>query len=234
MECEIHPVETDIISFSGDVLGSIEEVILPVSLGDRPFVSMGSVKFLNMDLESPFNMILGRPSLNMFQAVISTYHCKIKFPINELVDVRSDRPGAGGLFHFWLGINQIDLARRIPDKEPRYDVIGRGKEKRPVVDPETKEHQHIFPTEELRAVEIDPKHPGQTVRIGSHLEEEPIQALVKFLRRNRDVFAWKPSDLLGINPKVAIHSLNIAQGIKPVKQKGATLARKRIESLRKR
>lgn len=151
-----------------------------------------------------------------------------------MVDVSSDRPGAGGLFHFWLGINQIDLARRIPDKEPRYDVIGRGKEKRPVVDPETKEHQHIFPTEELRAVEIDPKHPGQTVRIGSHLEEEPIKALVKFLRRNRDVFASKPSDLLGINPKVAIHSLNIAQGIKPVKQKGATLARKRIESLRKR
>lgn len=66
VECEIHPVETDIISFSGDVLGSIEEVILPVSLGDRPVVSMGSVKFLNMDLESPFNMILGRPSLNMF------------------------------------------------------------------------------------------------------------------------------------------------------------------------
>lgn len=36
-------------------------------------------------------------------------------------------------------------------------MIGRGKEKRPSVDPETKE-QHVFPAEELRVVEIDLKY----------------------------------------------------------------------------
>lgn len=61
MVCEVRPVETDVIGFSEDVLRSVGEVTFPVSLGDRPVVATGSVKFLVMDVRSPFNMILGRP-----------------------------------------------------------------------------------------------------------------------------------------------------------------------------
>lgn len=96
-------------------------------------------------------------------------------------------------------------------------MIGRGEERRPEVDPETKEQQHVRPTEELRSIEIDPEHPGHVVRIGSHLAEEPASALIGFLKRNRDVFAWKPSDLTGVGPKVAIHSLNMSPNTKPIK-----------------
>lgn len=84
---------------------------------------------------------------------------------------------------------------------------------------ETKEQQHVRPTEELRSIEIDPDHPGHVVRIGSHLAEEPASGLIGLLKRNRDVFAWKPSDLTGVSPKVAIHSLNMSPNAKPVKQK---------------
>ncbi|KAL0428164.1 UNVERIFIED_CONTAM: hypothetical protein Slati_2991200 [Sesamum latifolium] len=38
------------------------------------------LKFLVVDVPSAYNVILGRPTLNTFQAVISTYHMKIKFP----------------------------------------------------------------------------------------------------------------------------------------------------------
>ncbi|KAL0404385.1 UNVERIFIED_CONTAM: hypothetical protein Sradi_2079300 [Sesamum radiatum] len=37
------------------------------------------LKFLVVDVPSAYNVILGRPTLNTFQAVISTYHMKIKF-----------------------------------------------------------------------------------------------------------------------------------------------------------
>ncbi|KAL0402285.1 UNVERIFIED_CONTAM: hypothetical protein Slati_4258400 [Sesamum latifolium] len=37
------------------------------------------LKFLVVDVPSAYNVILGRPTLNAFQAVISTYHMKIKF-----------------------------------------------------------------------------------------------------------------------------------------------------------
>ncbi|KAL0448850.1 UNVERIFIED_CONTAM: hypothetical protein Slati_1441400 [Sesamum latifolium] len=38
------------------------------------------LKFLVVDVPSAYNVILGRPTLNAFQVVISIYHMKIKFP----------------------------------------------------------------------------------------------------------------------------------------------------------
>ncbi|KAL0394802.1 UNVERIFIED_CONTAM: hypothetical protein Slati_4446400 [Sesamum latifolium] len=38
------------------------------------------LKFLVVDVPSAYNVILGRLTVNAFQAVISTYHMKIKFP----------------------------------------------------------------------------------------------------------------------------------------------------------
>jgi hypothetical protein len=42
--------------------------------------------------------------------------------------------------------------------------------------------------------------------------------LVDFLRANIDVFAWSPSDMLGIPREVAEHALEIRVGSKPMKQ----------------
>jgi hypothetical protein len=42
--------------------------------------------------------------------------------------------------------------------------------------------------------------------------------LVDFLRANAEVFAWSPSDMLGIPRDVAEHSLDIRAGARPVKQ----------------
>ena len=43
--------------------------------------------------------------------------------------------------------------------------------------------------------------------------------LVVFLRTNADIFAWSPSDMLGIPREVAEHSLDILPNFKPVKQR---------------
>jgi hypothetical protein len=42
--------------------------------------------------------------------------------------------------------------------------------------------------------------------------------LVDFLRANAEIFAWSPSDMLGIPRDVAEHSLDIQAGARPVKQ----------------
>ena len=46
----------------------------------------------------------------------------------------------------------------------------------------------------------------------------PPSALVDFLHANRDIFAWKPSDMPGIPREVAEDALKIRLGSKPVKQ----------------
>ena len=43
--------------------------------------------------------------------------------------------------------------------------------------------------------------------------------LIGFLRANRDIFAWKPSDMLGIPKEVTEHALKIHLGSKLVKQR---------------
>jgi hypothetical protein len=43
--------------------------------------------------------------------------------------------------------------------------------------------------------------------------------LVDFLRTNKDIFAWKPSDMPGIPREVTEHALWIKPGSKPVKQR---------------
>ena len=43
--------------------------------------------------------------------------------------------------------------------------------------------------------------------------------LIDFLHGNRDVFAWKPSDMPGIPREVAEHTLKIHPGSKPMKQR---------------
>ncbi|KAL0315185.1 UNVERIFIED_CONTAM: hypothetical protein Scaly_2881600 [Sesamum calycinum] len=50
------------------------------------------VRYLVVDIPSAYNIILGRPTLNQFQAVVSTYHLKVKFPTsNEIGLVKETR-----------------------------------------------------------------------------------------------------------------------------------------------
>ena len=61
-------------------------------------------------------------------------------------------------------------------------------------------------------------NPKKTASIGAQLDPAVDAALRDFLRENWDIFAWHPSDMLGILRKLAEHSLNILKGYKPVKQ----------------
>ncbi|KAL0443827.1 UNVERIFIED_CONTAM: hypothetical protein Slati_2105400 [Sesamum latifolium] len=56
------------------------EVMLPLSLGCLPKRFTKMVKFLVVKAQSTYNIILGRPILNLFRAIASTLHMKLKFP----------------------------------------------------------------------------------------------------------------------------------------------------------
>lgn len=58
---------------------------MTISLGCHPARMTKGIDFLILDCPNSYNMILDRPFINMFQAVISTYHMKMKFPVRDLV-----------------------------------------------------------------------------------------------------------------------------------------------------
>ena len=90
----------DLLPFSGDLVGFTGARILPagyvearVTLGESPLYKSVTVKFLVVDCPSAYNIILGRPSLNNFGAVVSTPHLTLKFPTKkgEIVTIRGDQ-----------------------------------------------------------------------------------------------------------------------------------------------
>ena len=66
---------------------------------------------------------------------------------------------------------------------------------------------------------IDPTDPTKTVRIGTQLPTKKECEIVDFLRDNRDVFTWQPSDMPGIPWEVVEHALCLIPGSKPAKQR---------------
>ncbi|GJR34516.1 hypothetical protein Tco_1210200 [Tanacetum coccineum] len=52
--------------------------------------------------------------------------------------------------------------------------------------------------EEMIKVAIHPEYPVQTIKIGSTLTGEGRKALYELLRRNLNIFSWKPEDMTGV------------------------------------
>ncbi|KAL0286057.1 UNVERIFIED_CONTAM: hypothetical protein Sangu_2751800 [Sesamum angustifolium] len=77
---QLQKANTPLTGFSGEMIEPLGEVILPLSLGSLPKRSTKIVKFLVVKAPSAYNIILGRPSLNLFRAIASTFHMKLKFP----------------------------------------------------------------------------------------------------------------------------------------------------------
>nr|GEX64867.1 reverse transcriptase domain-containing protein [Tanacetum cinerariifolium] len=76
-------------------------------------------------------------------------------------------------------------------------------------------------------------HPEQTITIGSSLTKEGRKALCDLLRRNLDIFAWKPADMTGVLRHIVEHKLNVHKGFSPIRQKKRGHAPKRNKAIQK-
>ncbi|KAL5542183.1 hypothetical protein UlMin_009893 [Ulmus minor] len=77
---KIEPTVSSLSGFTGDIISSEGILNLPVELGSSPCQHIQAVDFVLIDCPSPYNAIIGRPTLNKIRAVTSTYHLLVKFP----------------------------------------------------------------------------------------------------------------------------------------------------------
>ena len=69
--------------------------MLPVAMGAYPQQVTRNINSLVVDCSSSYNAIIGRPTLNNWKAVMSTYHLSIKFPMEYGVgEVQEDQLAA--------------------------------------------------------------------------------------------------------------------------------------------
>ena len=71
--------------------------------------------------------------------------------------------------------------------------------------------------EELEKVLVG-SDPERFFQIGSELPAQEKSALIDFLRRNEDVFAWDPYEAPGVDSDLICHHLNVNPAITPKKQ----------------
>ncbi|KAK2997639.1 hypothetical protein RJ639_026632 [Escallonia herrerae] len=70
-------------------------IALPVAIGTPPAQANLMLDFVVVKVPSAYNAILGRPALNRLQAVVSTYHLKMKFPTEHGIgEVKGDQTTA--------------------------------------------------------------------------------------------------------------------------------------------
>ena len=75
------------------------------------------------------------------------------------------------------------------------------------------------PIEVLEDIPLDESNPARFTKIRTSMEKKKKQDLIQFLRKIIDVFEWSHEDILGIDPSVITHRLNVYPSSKPVCQK---------------
>ncbi|XP_071933156.1 uncharacterized protein [Coffea arabica] len=78
---QLIPVRTPLIGFVGPSVRLEGMITLMLTVGVSPKCQTVPVNFAVVREPSSYNMILGRPTLNALQAVCSTLHFSMKFPI---------------------------------------------------------------------------------------------------------------------------------------------------------
>ncbi|KAL0417083.1 UNVERIFIED_CONTAM: hypothetical protein Slati_3540200 [Sesamum latifolium] len=216
-DVSLEKVNTSLYGFAGEVVHPRGMVSLPLTMGRGATRKTCLLKFLVGDVPSAYNRILVRPMHNIFQAVISTYHMKIKFPTpGEVGEVQGDSLQSKRCYVDTVRKGQKRNGGDAPDRAPSSK---KGKAPEGENSEETETPAKVQPVEELLNIKIIPGNPDKTTRIGSHLGEEAKKEITLCLQRNADIFAWTPQDLEGIDPQVITYHLNIDPNCKPVKQK---------------
>ncbi|KAJ9558342.1 hypothetical protein OSB04_012956 [Centaurea solstitialis] len=80
---------------------------------------------------------------------------------------------------------------------------------------------------EYDQVVLDPKHPDRKVFVGATLTPDIKSEIISFLQEHSDCFAWSHEDMVGIDPDIISHKLNVDPSFKPIKQKRRKFAPER-------
>ena len=88
----LHPFDSPLVSFSGDMVCPKGIVMLTITVGTYPRQLTRQLDFLVVYCPSSYNVIIGRPTLNKWKAATSIYCLKVKFPMdNGVGEVKGDQ-----------------------------------------------------------------------------------------------------------------------------------------------
>ena len=106
-----------LVGFGGMKVQPVGTISLPVVVGAYPQQVTKNLNFLVVDCSSSYNAIIGRPTLNSWKAVISTYHLSVKFPIEYGVgEVQGDQLVVRECYLAMLAMNEQTQTMNIEER----------------------------------------------------------------------------------------------------------------------
>nr|CAE01788.1 OSJNBa0039K24.7 [Oryza sativa Japonica Group] len=185
------------------------QITLPVTFGTRENFRTENISFEVADFETAYHAILGRPALAKFMAVPHYTYMMMKMPgPRGVLSLRSDIKQA-----VTCDKESCDMAQTREMASVREDIRLAAATASEGEVPATKTSKSGESEAKTKKIPLDPSDPTKTAN-------------------NKDIFAWKPSDMPGIPREVIEHSLYVKEDAKPIKQRLRRFAQDRKDAIK--
>ncbi|XP_072074385.1 uncharacterized protein [Arachis hypogaea] len=221
----LQPSSDKLVGFFGERIPVTGYVWVRTTLGEYPHSRTLDIQYLIVDCFSPYNIILGIPSLNAFRAIVSTIHLCVKFCTQDgtIAIVHSDRKEVTQCYNAGLKMKQT-LIPRINSVYNTNDIPDLAE-----LDPRTNHEQRPTLTDDLSKVSIS-NNKNQNTNIGSALSVGYTKQITDLLQANADLFSWSPADMPGLNPEAICQILALDPKARLVKQKKRYSGQEKIDA----
>jgi hypothetical protein len=218
LEDKIHDATHPLCGFGGRHIVALGKITMSVTFGYVHNTRTEQVVFDIIDMEYPYNAIIGCGTLNAFEAILHPAYLCMKIPSEQgPIVVHGSQEAARRAEGSWTdskAIHNID--------EAKAEAYQRYKHKR----------EKAASADQPKPMLLCEDIADQKVLLGSQLSSEQEKTLLRFLFNNKDVFAWTANDLCGVNRDIIEHSLNVDPSFRPRKQRLRKMSDDKAEGAR--
>jgi hypothetical protein len=210
-------------------------VVLPVTFGEtRDNYRTEYVKFEVADFQTSYHAILGRPAIAKFMAVPHYTYLVLKMPSPAgVLSLQGDLK-----ISFDCDTEALELAAMNQVPNAMMEIYAASKKVAPSelnIPEKSDKANKPQPAEEVlvKTIDLGTGDSSKTTTIRAGLDPKEEDALINFLRANRDIFAWKPADMPGVPRELIEHSLNVDPKATPKRQHLYRFADDRRDAIKK-
>jgi hypothetical protein len=195
---------------------ALGKITMPVTFGYDNNTSTEQVVFDIVDMEYSYIAIIGRGTLNAFEAILHPAYLCMKILLEQgPIAIHGSQDAARRAEGRWTDSKAIHNI----DETEAYQQYMHKREKAASAD----QPKHMLLCEDIAK---------QKVLLGYQLSDEQEKTLLRFLFNNKDVFAWTTNDLCGVNRDIIEHSLNVDPSFRPGKQRLRKIYDDKVEGAR--
>ncbi|XP_072060142.1 uncharacterized protein [Arachis hypogaea] len=219
------PSSGELVGFLGERVSILGSIWIKTTLGEHPYSRTLDIQYLVVNYTSPYNIILDKPSLNSFGAIVSTVHLCVKFQTEDetVATIHADHKEAR------QGYN-ASLKQR-PNQQAHSEQVQaiHATDEQPLLselDLRADLHERPLPTGNLRKILMHPADQDKTIFItefgnfcykvmpfglknaGATYQRLMDKVFHKQIGQNKEVYV---NDMVAKTPKGNSHQLDLAE-----------------------